>query len=157
MARAWKSGKRVLMVKTDGDRFLFQFHHKMNAACILDDGPWLYDNFHIVMDSIHPSVVPISVDLNHLDIWVQVHGLPFGCIQPNVGDELILGAKERGLGADSGQKYEMWDKNMSFPKSERWPGPCSHWYGRAKLQSSLLLLLLRKQATCFDQKARGFL
>jgi len=27
-----------------------------------------------------------------------------------------LGAKERGLGADSGWKYEIWDKNMSLPK-----------------------------------------
>jgi len=65
MARAWKPDKRVSIVKTDGDRFLFQFHHKMDAASILDDGPWLYDNFHIVMDRIQPGVVPISVDLNH--------------------------------------------------------------------------------------------
>jgi hypothetical protein len=85
MARAWKPGKRVSIVKTDGDRFLFQFHHKMDAARVLDDGPWLYDNFHIVMDRIQPGVVPTSVDLNHMDIWVQVHGHPFCCNQPNVG------------------------------------------------------------------------
>ena len=29
---------------------------------------------------------------------------------------LSLGAKERGLGDDSGWKYEIWDKNMSLPK-----------------------------------------
>ncbi|AES78937.1 hypothetical protein MTR_7g051250 [Medicago truncatula] len=72
-------------------------------------------------------------------------------------DRLSLRAKERGSGAYSRRKYEIWDKNMSLPKSERWHSPCSQWHGRAKLQGSLLLLLLRKQATYFDQKARGFL
>jgi len=66
------------------DRYLFQFHHKVDAAHILDEGSWLYDNFHIVMDRISPGVVPNFVPLNHIDLWVQVHGLPFGFIQPKV-------------------------------------------------------------------------
>ena len=37
------------------------------------------------MDRISPSVVPNFVPLNYIDFWVQVHGLPFGFIQPKVG------------------------------------------------------------------------
>jgi hypothetical protein len=85
MSRAWKPVKRVTITKSVGDRFLFQFHHKVDASRVLDEGPWLYDNFHIAMDRINPGVVPSFVSLNHIDFWVQVHGLPFGFIQPKVG------------------------------------------------------------------------
>jgi len=67
---------------------LFKFHHKADAARVFDEGPWLYDNFHIAMDRINPSVVPSFVPLDHIDFWVQVHGLPFGFIQPKVGQGL---------------------------------------------------------------------
>ena len=85
MSRAWKPGKRVTITKSVADRFLFQFHHKVDAARVLDEGPWLYDNFHIALDRISPGAVPSSVPLNHIEFWVQVHGLPFGFIQPKVG------------------------------------------------------------------------
>jgi 14-3-3 protein epsilon len=39
----------------------------------------------MVIERIAPGVVPASVDLNYLDIWLQVHHLPFGFIQPKVG------------------------------------------------------------------------
>jgi len=85
MSRAWKPGKRVTITKSVAGRYLFQFHHKVDVARILDDGSWLYDNFHIVMDRISPDVVPSFDPLNHIDFWVQVHGLPFSFIQPKVG------------------------------------------------------------------------
>lgn len=40
------------------------------------------------MDRIALGVVPSFVPLNHIDFWVQVHGLPFGFIQPKVGEGL---------------------------------------------------------------------
>jgi hypothetical protein len=57
----------------------------MDAAKVLDEGPWVYDNFHIVVDRIAPGAVQRAVPLNHIDFWVQVHGLPFGFIQQRVG------------------------------------------------------------------------
>jgi len=88
MSRAWNPGKQVTITKSVADCYLFQFYHKVDANRILDKGPWLYDNFHIVMDRISPGVVPNFVPLNHIDFWVQVHGLPFGFIQPKVGQGL---------------------------------------------------------------------
>jgi hypothetical protein len=40
----------------------------MNAAKVMEEGPWLYDNFHLVLDRIIPGVVPRTVALNHLDM-----------------------------------------------------------------------------------------
>ena len=85
MSSAWKSGKRDTITKSVVNRFLFQFHLKVDVPRELDEGPWLFDNFHIVMDRISPGVVASFVSFNHIDFWVQVHGLPFGFIQRKVG------------------------------------------------------------------------
>jgi hypothetical protein len=76
----WKPGKKVSILQADNGRFLFQFNHRLDAAKVLDEGPWLFDNFNIVIERISPAVVPSSGDLNHLDMWLQVHHLPFGFI-----------------------------------------------------------------------------
>jgi len=49
------------------DHYLFQFHHKVDDARVLDEDLWLYDNFHIVMNHISPGVVASFVPLNHID------------------------------------------------------------------------------------------
>jgi hypothetical protein len=81
----WKPGKKVLILQADNGCFLFQFNHRLDAAKVLDEGPWLFDNYNMVIERIAPCVVSASVNLNYLDLWIQVHHLPFGCIQPKVG------------------------------------------------------------------------
>ena len=44
-------------------------------------------------------------------------------------------------------KYEIQYKNITSPKSEAWHSPCHISQGRAMSQKTLLLLLLRVQAT----------
>lgn len=71
MGHIWRPLKRVTITKTDSERFLFQFNHRLDVSKVLE--------------RIASGVVPTSVNLNHLDIWVQVHQLPFSMIQPRVG------------------------------------------------------------------------
>jgi 14-3-3 protein epsilon len=88
LSHFWKPGKKVSILQADNGRFLFQFNHRLDAAKVLDDGPWLFDNYNMVIERIAPSVVPASIDLNHLDLWLQVHNLPFGFIQPKIGQAI---------------------------------------------------------------------
>jgi hypothetical protein len=44
---------------------------------VLDEGPWLFDNFNMVIERIAPGTVPATVELNHIDVWLQVYRLPF--------------------------------------------------------------------------------
>jgi hypothetical protein len=85
MGNVWKPGKKVTILPTDAGRYLFQFNHRLDAAKVLDEGPWLFDNYNIVIERIAPGVVPATFQLNHLDLWVQVHHLPFGFVQLKVG------------------------------------------------------------------------
>jgi hypothetical protein len=77
LSHLWKPGKKVSILQADNGRFLFQFNHRLDAAKVIDEGPWLFDSFNMVIERISPGVVPASVDLNHLDMWLQVHHLPF--------------------------------------------------------------------------------
>jgi 14-3-3 protein epsilon len=88
LSHFWKPGKKVSILQSGEGRFLFQFNHRLDAAKVLDEGPWLFDNFTMVIERIAPGVVPASVELNHVDIWLQVHHLPFGFIQPKVGQAI---------------------------------------------------------------------
>jgi len=61
----------------------------------------------------------------------------FNCIfifQERIFDRFSLGAKERGLGADSGWKNTRFNAKIYFPKSEAWHGPCQISHGRATSQ-----------------------
>jgi hypothetical protein len=102
MGHIWRPGKRVTITQAEPDFFLYQFHHRLDAAKVLEEGPWLYDNYNMVVERIAPGVVPASVNLNHLDIWVQVHQLPFGLNQPRVGN---------GIGKYLGELIEFDSRN----------------------------------------------
>jgi 14-3-3 protein epsilon len=88
LSHVWKPGKKVTILQAEEGRYLFQFNHRLDAAKVLDEGPWLFDSFNLVIERIAPGVVPATVDLNHLDVWLQVHRLPFGFIQPKVGQAI---------------------------------------------------------------------
>jgi 14-3-3 protein epsilon len=88
LSHFWKPGKKVSISHTDNGRYLFQFNHRLDAAKVVDEGPWLFDSFNLLIERIAPGVVPASVQLDHIDIWVQVHQLPFGFIQPKVGQAI---------------------------------------------------------------------
>jgi hypothetical protein len=82
----WRPVKRVSITQSGADRFLFQFNHRLDAAKVLEEGPWLYDKYNMVIDRIAPGVVPASVNLNHLDFWVLVHNLPFRLVNHRVAN-----------------------------------------------------------------------
>jgi hypothetical protein len=85
MGYIWRPVKKVSIIQADDDRFLFQFRHRLDATKVLDEGPWLYDNYNLVVERIAPGTVSATVNLNFLDIWVQVHNLSFGLIQSRTG------------------------------------------------------------------------
>jgi 14-3-3 protein epsilon len=88
LSNLWKPGKKVSILQGEEGRYLFQFNHRIDAAKVLDEGPWLFDNFNMVIERIAPGIVPATVELNHIDVWLQVYRLPFGFIQPKVGQAI---------------------------------------------------------------------
>jgi hypothetical protein len=44
LSHVWKPGKKVSILQAEEGRFLFQFNHRLDAAKVLDEGPWMFDN-----------------------------------------------------------------------------------------------------------------
>jgi len=74
----------------------------------------------------------------------------FNCtfiFQERIFDRFSLGAKERGLGADSGWKNTRFNTKIYSPKLEAWHGPCHISHSRATSQNCSFVALLLVQAT----------
>lgn len=52
LGKLWQSVKGVTILPAAEGRFLFQFNHKLDAANVLKDGTWLYNNCNLVVDKI---------------------------------------------------------------------------------------------------------
>jgi hypothetical protein len=85
LAFLWQPVKGVKVIPLDQAKFLFQFYHKLDVESVLNGGPWSYENFMIILQKIAPGTVPKEVILDKMDMWVQVHNLPFGFMQEKVG------------------------------------------------------------------------
>ncbi|MCH89220.1 hypothetical protein A2U01_0010114, partial [Trifolium medium] len=85
LAYLWQPVKEVAIKPLDQGKYLFQFHHKLDVENVLDKGSWSYDNGMIILQRIAPGMVPKDVALDKMEIWIQVHNLPFGFMQEKVG------------------------------------------------------------------------
>src|SRR4051812_11380716 len=52
---------------------------------IFQGGPWLFENFMLVLRKLQFGEDPLYVPLNEAEIWVQIHQLPFGFMGEDVG------------------------------------------------------------------------
>ncbi|VFQ77059.1 unnamed protein product [Cuscuta campestris] len=74
----------VEITKGADDLLWFRFYHKKDAVRILEEGPWSYDNASLLCTIPTPGENITVQGLNKLEIWVQVHGLPFGYTSRNI-------------------------------------------------------------------------
>lgn len=110
MEQLWRPGRGLAVIPVVQNRFLFQFGHKADADRVINKGPWSYDNANIIIQRISPGEVAKEVMLDKLEIWVQVHGLPFGYVQEKTGT---------GCGAFLGVLHEYDSNNWIHSKYMR--------------------------------------
>uniref|UniRef100_A0A803PY19 DUF4283 domain-containing protein n=1 Tax=Cannabis sativa TaxID=3483 RepID=A0A803PY19_CANSA len=59
------------------NRYIFQFYHDLDLKLVNDGSPWTFNKTQFVFAKLVPGVDPRAMITNHLDMWVQVHGLQF--------------------------------------------------------------------------------
>ncbi|VFR00169.1 unnamed protein product [Cuscuta campestris] len=78
MASVWRPALGMQINQGEDGLIWFRFFHRKDAERILSEGPWAFDNATLL------CCAPVSGDevrashLNWLEVWVQVHGLPYG-------------------------------------------------------------------------------
>ncbi|XP_031099743.1 uncharacterized protein LOC116003944 [Ipomoea triloba] len=78
MAFVWKPVKGVQVTELQSNIFMFVFFHASDMHYVIDEGPWSFKNCMLVCRSVKDGVLPVNVPLDSVDMWVQLHDLPFG-------------------------------------------------------------------------------
>ncbi|XP_019186015.1 PREDICTED: uncharacterized protein LOC109180762 [Ipomoea nil] len=76
MASVWQPVKGVQVSELQPGFFLFVFYHEMDICLVLEGGPWSFENHTFVCKRIEDGVIPVTIPLDSVDMWVQVHDLP---------------------------------------------------------------------------------
>ena len=83
----WKPGRGIFVQELDDRRFLFKFFHEYDISRVLEGGPWIYDNMHILLHCLMPNEAAAAVPIDSLDFWVQIHNPPVGFMSTQVGKQ----------------------------------------------------------------------
>lgn len=89
MASLWQPKQTVDISQMDPNRFMFQFFNKADMEQAVQGGPWLFDNFPLIWRKISFAEDSYTMPLDHIEMWVQVHNLPFGFMTESMG--ILLG------------------------------------------------------------------
>ena len=90
LASVWEPGKGINIKEVGAGRYLFQFYHEVDVNMVLNNGPWTFNQYTLVLKRIMADDQVDRVPLNHVSFWVQIHHLPIGFrtskIIQNIGD-----------------------------------------------------------------------
>ncbi|KAL8125389.1 hypothetical protein AgCh_012905 [Apium graveolens] len=78
LAGLWRPGKGLYVKELGPNRYLFQFNHELDVKRVMEGSPWTFNRALLVFERLQAGVNPLSIQLNHVDIWVQVHDLQAG-------------------------------------------------------------------------------
>ncbi|XP_057779491.1 uncharacterized protein At4g02000-like [Salvia miltiorrhiza] len=85
MASIWRPGKGVFMKDIGKGRFIFQFFHELDLKRVYEGGPWAFGNFPLILHRLRKGEFPLTVPLDILPFWVQIHDLLAGFLTEGVG------------------------------------------------------------------------
>ncbi|KAL8483591.1 hypothetical protein ACS0TY_026322 [Phlomoides rotata] len=90
---------------------LFQFSHVIDLKRVLDNCPWSFGRFPLIVHQLSMGKIPHTVPLKKLMFWVQVFNLPVGYFSETVGERLgnFIG---RFLHYDDSNKGAVWKNYM---------------------------------------------
>ncbi|XP_041009374.1 uncharacterized protein LOC121253429 [Juglans microcarpa x Juglans regia] len=111
LLKVWKTRATINIVEVGMNPFIVEFVSEGELSRIWDGQPWLFDQYLIYLkwfDGITPSKDSM---FSHTYIWVQLHNLPFGCMNSDIGNKL---GKSIGkmLHGESNSKGHGWGKFM---------------------------------------------
>lgn len=88
IADVWRPALGINIEEIETGIFLFQFYHKKDMNWVLKGGPWSFDSVMLVLTAVPQGEEPRNVALWHINMWIQIHGLPNGFMLEAVGKQL---------------------------------------------------------------------
>ncbi|XP_058180206.1 uncharacterized protein At4g02000-like [Rhododendron vialii] len=88
MRKVWGSPDGLRVVDVGDNLFHFRFANEMDLQRVVNGGPWCFDNMVLLLRRWEAGMKANTVDFNEIDFWIQLWGLPFECITPEIGKEI---------------------------------------------------------------------
>ncbi|XP_031127633.1 uncharacterized protein LOC116029731 [Ipomoea triloba] len=88
MASVWKPVKGVQVTELQPNLFMFVFFHASDMHYVIDEGPWSFENCTLVCQPVKDGVLLVNVPLDSVDMWVQLHDLPYGYTSSTILEQI---------------------------------------------------------------------
>jgi hypothetical protein len=88
MGDIWQPGRGITIEEAYPGLFVFQLFHQLDVQRILKQGPWLFDNHTLVLNTLADDDDPREVPLFKVPFWIQVHNLPSGYMSLKTGQKI---------------------------------------------------------------------
>ena len=111
LSHLWQPEKKMDAALTENNRFLFQFFDQGDMERVLQTGPWHFDSYPMLLRKLHFGENPLTMPIDTMDIWVQVHNLPFGFMNEPMGS-LLGNHVGKLLKYDFNNNFGPWRKYM---------------------------------------------
>lgn len=88
MLKLWRLDTTVTIIEVGFNMFLFEFATEGALEKVWDGQPWSFDQSLLCFKYFDGLTPPSIMVFTQTYIWVQVHNLPFGCMNTNIGVQL---------------------------------------------------------------------
>lgn len=88
LQRVWVLDKELQIFEVGINLFQFKFQSEYKLDRILRGGPWTFDNQLLMLTWSRSGMSANNVVLEHASLWVQIWGVPFDMMSPNVATEV---------------------------------------------------------------------
>ena len=88
LQRVWMLDKELQIFEVGINLFQFKFQSEYKLDRILRGGPWTFDNQFLMLTWSRTGMSANNVVLEHASLWVQIWGVPFDMMSPNMVTEV---------------------------------------------------------------------
>lgn len=86
MRKVWGQNEGLKILEVGDNLFHFRFSREADMRRVLNGGPWCFDNMLLLLKKWEVGMKADSVNFHDVDFWIQLWGLPFECISPEIGE-----------------------------------------------------------------------
>nr|POF05709.1 uncharacterized protein CFP56_39797 [Quercus suber] len=84
----WKFGSDLKIIDVGEGLFQFKFAMESQLVWVLNNGPWSFDNYYLLLRRWEKRMNASSIEFTHCPLWVQVWGLPFELFSEDVAKDI---------------------------------------------------------------------